>query len=380
VDGRCICDDMACQIGCCQGDTCVTTDQQSFSLCGQYGSWCMQCPAGTLCQPGGCTCEGRLLCGAGSIATGANHSCGVTASTQVRCWGDDQYGQLGLVAPNSGTDQQGPATIPMFADFDEVTAGDAFTCAMSNGFPSCWGDTPQGSLTQPEPVSAIGAVDHIAAGARHACALNQFGIWCWGDNTSGQVGPSSLGTTVTLPNRVTDGGRTQVAPGARHTCALAGDSVECWGHFLDAGTTPFDSDGPKTITGLSGVRAIASGDGLSCAATDAGVVTCFGKTPFTTQPIDATSLCVGGNFACAATTAGSIECWGDNALGQLGHPDSGALSEVLNVADAMSIACGRTHACAVIANHQVACWGDGAHYKLGNASTGPQPAAVLISD
>jgi alpha-tubulin suppressor-like RCC1 family protein len=67
------------------------------------------------------------------------------AQGRVRCWGDNQYGQLGYGdfaerrTPNGDVDLGGPAI--------GIAAGHSFTCAlMADGRVRCWGDDSVGQL------------------------------------------------------------------------------------------------------------------------------------------------------------------------------------------------------------------------------------------
>jgi alpha-tubulin suppressor-like RCC1 family protein len=72
--------------------------------------------------------------------------------------------------------------------------------------------------------------------------------------------------------------------------------VFCWGNYGQlTGPTPTpDEIAPKAIPGLTGIRALASGDGFSCAVDAANEVLCWGRDdegqlgnglyPFATEP------------------------------------------------------------------------------------------------
>jgi hypothetical protein len=386
---RCICNQFSGCLGCCVGDdVCVDASLQTTAQCGPAGSFCIGCPTGVLCDTvnyGGCGCQGRVVCGASAVAAGADHTCAVTGSGEVRCWGANGSGQAGI--NTGGQDARVPATVPDLGFVFELAAADAFTCVRDDTGIACWGDTVQGSFPTPVDLDLLDAWG-LSLAAAQACTLTGAGPACWGDNTYGQLAPAfgDGGTSVFQPTLVTglDEGTQQIAVGRSHTCALVDGGVKCWGRFDTTAATPFDAPLPTDVPGLSDVRCIASGDGITCAARDAGV-TCFGRTATQTYRLDAVALGVGSGFACAVTSrGGDVLCWGDNTHGQLGAAVGPSSSTPVPVSGldggAIAISCGRAHACAVVANHQVACWGEGAHDKLGNASTVDEPTAVLISD
>jgi alpha-tubulin suppressor-like RCC1 family protein len=139
---------------------------------------------------------------AASVASGAEHSCGVGIDRGVRCWGVASDGRLGVDG-----DRDQPAEVGLDADL--VRAGGRHTCALDRGDLVCWGANDSGQLgsdggsgTEPRPVT--GAWLAVATGAAHTCAISTGGVvLCWGDNASGQLGheggSSSQPTAVPVP-------------------------------------------------------------------------------------------------------------------------------------------------------------------------------------
>jgi alpha-tubulin suppressor-like RCC1 family protein len=125
-----------------------------------------------------------------------------------------------------------------------VAAGDQHTCALLNDRRvRCWGQNDRGQLGDgtvvnrltPVTVSGLAGVSAIAVGGKHTCALQTDGaVWCWGWNNDGQLGNGTGGNTSshartpvavgTLP------GVLALAAGGTHTCAvLRTHRVACWG-------------------------------------------------------------------------------------------------------------------------------------------------------
>jgi hypothetical protein len=70
-----------------------------------------------------------------NVAAGARHTCAVTETSDVWCWGDNDFGQLG-VAGNPLV----PTRVPDLRASGPIAAGDVFTCALfEDAITHCWG-------------------------------------------------------------------------------------------------------------------------------------------------------------------------------------------------------------------------------------------------
>ena len=241
-----------------------------------------------------------LASGVTAIAAGNRHTCAVTTGGGVKCWGTNEWGQLG---DGSVTRRLSPVDVAGLASgVTAIAAGNVFTCAVTSaGGVKCWGGggllgngSGTSSFTPVDVVGLASGVTAIAAGNGHTCALTSGGsVKCWGTNATGQLGTGSISATLSLSPVDVVGlvrGVTAIAAGgAGHTCALtSGGSVTCWGDNvagdLGNGTTT-QSSTPVNVSGLtSGAIAIAAG----------------------------------GLHTCALLGTGGVKCWGYNADGQLG--------------------------------------------------------------
>ena len=156
--------------------------------------------AGILCAP---------LGGFTDVQAGFRHTCALTETGGVMCWGQNNFGEIGDGTPN---DRTTPATVcasgsdagcsggAALLGISRIAAGSNYSCAVASaGDVRCWGSLlGDGTNDDSEnPVGVLGltsGVSSIAGGARanHACAARDDGsLFCWGENSSGQLGIGS---------------------------------------------------------------------------------------------------------------------------------------------------------------------------------------------
>jgi alpha-tubulin suppressor-like RCC1 family protein len=84
-----------------------------------------------------------ILTDASAIAAGMYHTCALTKTGAVRCWGGNAYGQVG---DGTFVDRFAPSS-EVLTGVRAVTCGDYHTCALMNaGGVRCWGDNYDGQL------------------------------------------------------------------------------------------------------------------------------------------------------------------------------------------------------------------------------------------
>jgi alpha-tubulin suppressor-like RCC1 family protein len=255
---------------------------------------------------------GAPLTGVRAIALGGLHSCALLDGGEVQCWGTNSTGQLGN--DTAGVLKSTPVPVLQSAGGSPLTGaqalavgGDQGCVLLSGGEARCWGDNEYGQLgdgtttdrTTPVPVLQAGGapltgVQAIALGFLHVCAQTAGGeAYCWGANSDGQLGngaETDSPTTTPTPVLQSAGGAPltgvqALAPGGFHTCAIvSGGEVRCWGdndfgQLGDGTTTDRLTPAPVLQAGgapLTGVQALAATDAHNCVRTTAGV-RCWGN-------------------------------------------------------------------------------------------------------
>ena len=102
-----------------------------------------------------------------SIAFGDRHACGLTDDGTVKCWGRNNNGQIGT----SGGDKNTPIQVSFGSGLTatSIYAGRNHTCAiLSDGSVKCWGANQYGQLgisttanaNTPTTINTLGAVSY----------------------------------------------------------------------------------------------------------------------------------------------------------------------------------------------------------------------------
>jgi E3 ubiquitin-protein ligase HERC3 len=392
------------------------------------------------------------------IAAGHYHACAILTENAVKCWGENAHGQLGVGDLEDRGDEPGEMgnALP-FVDLDtdlrirELALGRDHSCALFGAnFVKCWGSNEYGQLGLGDTIDRGGMSDDmgnalplvrisedqtitsLTAGSEHTCALLSDGsVRCWGRNHFGQLG---LGHTDNfaddweelIPDANVDlgAGRTavQIDAGYAHTCALLDDAtIKCWGlnehGQLGIGSTFNRGDSALEMAHylqevdfgiIPGTPIyVGSGGNHSCALFDNGYVRCWGEGRYGLMGIGNEEdiqdeaddyivnaqvdwgmvpnamLTVGGFHNCAKGTGG-IACWGMNLMGQLGNGrsdgesvgddyfDMGIFLDHTDLGDAAvtQMESGWHFTCArILFVDRVKCWGWNAHGELGLGDT-----------
>jgi alpha-tubulin suppressor-like RCC1 family protein len=337
-----------------------------------------------------------------SFAIGITHACGLDGA-EVRCWGDNESGQLGDASfVSRSSPPAGPVALQ--EDAVEITAG-GHTCArLASGTVKCWGDNDSGQLgvapsfpsERPIVVPGIPAVAEIAAGAGHTCAREASGVvWCWGDNSAGQLGaPGTAAAPIVVPLALA---ATSVVAGQFHSCAITSGEVWCWGdnELGQLGDGVFAGNGPVRVVLPANADHLAVGGFHACARLTTGAVWCWGDddlgqlgdgTAFSksAMPVevtlaDAVELAAGAYHTCARASDGSVRCWGANGNGQLGNDTrtSRDAPGAAMIAGAIGVWANGDQTCVTLADG-ARCWGANGYGQLGIGAPVPSATARAV--
>jgi alpha-tubulin suppressor-like RCC1 family protein len=286
-----------------------------------------------------------------AIGSGS-HICVVTQSGGAKCWGKNSSGELG---DNTITHRALPVdVVGLGQEITAITPALAHTCALTTvGGVKCWGANEYGQLGNNSKIPSLTPVDVVglggqvaalsAAGYRTCVVLRSGGAQCWGMNINGGLGNNStIDSAVPVDVVGLTTNVSAISVGTGHACALTtAGGVKCWGYNDEGqlGNPGSHSKVPVDVTGLtSGCVAVAASIGFSsntCALTSAGGMKCWGLNEFgelgnnsaekSNVPVDVigltsgvASIAVGSGSSCAVTVEQRPFCWGHNSVGQLG--------------------------------------------------------------
>lgn len=269
-------------------------------------------------------CDGRdraVGAVATSIAVGQDHLCALTA-IGARCWGGNQYGQLGVGHTITVTDPTGP--VGLSSNLRDLQAFDNSSCALT--------DTDQ--------------------------------LWCWGKNNWGRTGLAATARFNPNPGLV-----------ATNVVDFTMGTVLC---FVTVDGSTFCEDGHSSGSRRTAYTHVSPssrifGHNYFCADTAPGTVECVNSltdVPGTTRiwPSAINYMEVGNLHTCAVTDTNEAWCRGNNSQAQLGQGYASeygssepiqvpGLGAVTHVALEPMTGSNRYRTCASNSESTIYCWG-----------------------
>jgi alpha-tubulin suppressor-like RCC1 family protein len=305
------------------------------------------------------------------VTAGGRHTCAIVDGGYVKCWGDQQYCQIGYGyypdSPPYGFDSSLPSTLP-FVDIGEeitqVSSGGMHTCTLTiDGGVKCWGWGVDNELgIDLHGSSTIGCTDvpadfpiidfgvpviQVEAGNNYTCVLLENGnVICFGTGLLGYgTGEGYHEYNPAGSDAIELGGPAkQISTGMDHICAvLENGDVLCWG--------------------AGGVGALGYGN-----TEDVG----NDEVPADVGPIDlggpAVQVSCGSYHTCTLLETGDVLCWGLGDYGMLGYGNTEMIGDDEVPADVgpvdvggmvVQVAAGTRFTCVLLETGDVKCWGMG---------------------
>ncbi|HSD88632.1 MAG TPA: hypothetical protein VLB44_13985 [Kofleriaceae bacterium] len=311
------------------------------------------------------------------------HTCALSESAGLHCWGAGTNGELG---DGSMIDQLQPVAVALPERVTQVAVGAYTTCAISESTQLyCWGLATSHALGDPQVIaSEIGTATTVAtpilattltgwtsieSAEELACALRNDELWCWGTTRGGgglangiwgttdwkQVATGttafSLGWNANVDEVGYDHGDLDLG------CMLAGGQLSCWGDNrfgqLGQGAAVLATR-PTPVAGDHVWSTLEAGASHVCGVED-GRVLCWGST-------------------LRGEANGSVSGTAATPCSPGGVCDIGAPQSLAFVPRADEIDLGFAHACAR-SGDAITCWGDNEKMQLAT-TTATSPALV----
>ena len=416
------------------------------------------------------------------IVAGGSHTCVLLTDRQIKCWGSGAYGQLGNgMTSNVGTRLESLENLRRVQlgtgrNVTKISLGGRHTCViLDRGDLKCFGWNYYGQLGLEDTINrgddkeqrmgdALPILDlgtgrtaiEVAAGSSHTCVLlDDHSVKCFGQNNYGQLG---LGDTDNRGGRVhtmgdalpnvpfgRHGKPIDVVAGAYHTCVLLAPSacfeqpcampnkVVCFGlgkyGLLGLGATMNIGDHPQElgdhlrpvkIGTNESVANISTGSYHTCVILLSRRIKCWGrndKGQLGTGSLGSIGdrpgemgdtlafaalgknrsvldLTLGEYFTCVLLDIGDVKCFGDNQYGQLGYGDKKTRGDKQSTVgdrlhrvrfqdsankSVLSMTAGDSFCCALFNDFTAECWGRNDYGQLGLGDIVSHNSPVKVS-
>ncbi len=311
------------------------------------------------------------LTGVVSLSTGDNHTCALTSSGTVYCWGSNNKGQIGngdtsvpashdssicfsqalydagskdktykcatratkVVDRSSGLQTEASGVISI------SLGGDASCGIFSGGKVACWGSNENGLLgggagdDRPSPfkdalsgicdgadvcplaeinTSTLKDLWSISVGSKSACAIDSDGAgYCWGKNDLGQFGNGETSNSTYYNPELS----TKIFTSRKISAITVGNDFSCITEEMDSN----DGIGLYSSTKCFGENTEKLGYGSYPPVSPSS-----SPLPITVRaengvdPMYGVMAISAGNGHACGVKGGEVYCWGDNSKGQLG--------------------------------------------------------------
>lgn len=323
------------------------------------------------------------------LGLGSNHSCAILEGGAVKCWGSNDYGELGLgiadsavgLVPSEMGDELPTVDLGPGRAAVDISGGLRSTCAlMEDGDVLCWGaesllgradidenvgDDPgeMGQWLVPVDLGTDKAVVRLESSDDYHCAFFEDGtVKCWGNNQHGSLGVNVGGyqgdshQTLGEYLQYSDlGGKlSDLSAGGGTTCGVLADSREvvCVGNNASGkcGAEVGGSIGKPLPYDSSSLKRVALGSSHKVTQISA----------------------YGGKWFGAVLSDGQVKTWGSGDVFGHGHSQGiNTLEELTTTAPlelggpAIQVVGTGKNACALLASGEVQCWGEHTSGVLG---------------
>jgi large repetitive protein len=370
-----------------------------------------------------------------SAIMGFSTTCAITSGQQVKCWGVNTYGQLGDGTLVSRTLPAGVIDGGQTYSKLALYYNSGSVCGLTTGQKiKCWGRNNFGqlgdgtNLDSPIPVSVDPTSDYadIQMHNEHVCAITTAGVLkCWGGNANGKLGDGSV-IAKNVPTVIDPGTLySKIYPQGGYTCGITAvtGNLKCWGSIYLGNANLGSSLVPMTISSPFSFSTMGFANNRLVAVTSEGFLLMVGdeyngvnqfglgfpNTPTLQDPerrfialsylcrIDSNSklFCRGysdgtnrfhktfiavdasheytqvssnWNSTCAVRSDGKLFCWGSN----VGDGTTEVRYSPLEIDSGFThtmVSVGSATTCAIRTNGQLICWGENSQGTLGNNST-----------
>jgi len=261
------------------------------------------------------------------ISSAGYSVCVVGESGELRCAGDNWYGELGRPVGEGAVSQPERPDVPDGRTWRTVAVGIAHGCAAdSQGRAYCWGVNAHGELgddageSRRRTVRAAGEYDirHLAAGLQHTCGRTSDGrIVCWGRDHLGQLGDGAADESGGVDEVGEFDSAETLRAGGFQTCAIdARRELYCWGGWaadygVSGASVPHPE--PREMDVATPVQSVGLARQTGCAISEGGRARCwggpFGESPRTVGGSTFESVTAAGDYVCLNASNRGLSCF-----------------------------------------------------------------------